>query len=219
MEKIYKMYPCKYSGCKKQFKKPSLLELHENTHEKKRPFACEKCEARYYKKSHLKVHVQRAHIGGEQRECSSCGKTLASQEGLQRHREVCGRVFTCDVCRMQFVRARWFVAHVRLCVGKQSAGESCTDDEREKAAEKRIKRRKSARDLHRCSVCQKGFKLNRNRLYHEAHAHSSIRHECPSCKKTYKHKGSLTRHIETAHKAEGDSETGAASDDGQTRGE
>lgn len=185
-------YVCMFEECGKKFKKPSLLELHENTHLNKRPFKCGECGASYFKNSHLKVHIKRIHEKTEARQCSECRKILASEEGLKRHREVCGRIFTCELCGADFVRAKWFITHMR----------KCAEPKKRKQAKSAEKKEGQETDLHRCKVCLKGFKLKKNCEFHKDHAHGLKTYMCKEekCGKTYRYKGSLTRHIEKTHR-------------------
>ncbi|KAI5191902.1 hypothetical protein NEMIN01_1720 [Nematocida minor] len=196
------MFVCRFEKCEKSFKKPSLLELHENVHLNKRVFVCGVCGKGYFKNSHLKVHFLRSHTEGESRACDACGKMLASEEGLKRHKEVCGRTFTCEVCKMEFVRAKWYLTHMRGCVGEMrpDGAEPLKEEERPNR-KKQKKARKEEKELHRCTVCHRGYKIKRNCVYHEKHAHGGVQYECSKCSKVYKHKGSLTRHIEKEHKS------------------
>ncbi|KAI5166054.1 KRAB domain-containing zinc finger protein [Nematocida sp. AWRm79] len=209
------LYSCGFEGCSKKFKKPSLLELHENTHTNTRPFACKECDLRYFKNSHLKVHALRAHGCTEKRICKECNKTLASEEGLSRHKDVCGRVFTCNACSATFVRAKWFLNHSRACIGTvpldnkkialdtktaQNAKPSLSTPSIEEMPQKsKNPGQTKEKDLIRCKICGKGFKLEKNCKFHESHAHNNLQYPCTHCSKVYNYKGSLTRHIQKIH--------------------
>ncbi|KAI5132326.1 uncharacterized protein NESG_01052 [Nematocida ausubeli] len=184
-------YSCSFTDCTKKFKKPSLLELHENTHTNTRPFACSLCDLKYFKNSHLKVHTLRAHGSSEKRTCDQCKKTLASEEGLRRHMDVCGQVFVCEICNTEFSRAKWFLTHARTCTAVHEPVRKSLRNTKEN--------RKEIKDLFRCTVCNKGFKLEKNCKTHELCAHSDAKYKCPKCDRTYRYNGSLTRHILKAH--------------------
>lgn len=198
------MFVCRFDNCEKSYKKPSLLELHENTHLNKRPFACGVCEKKYFKKSHLNAHYLRIHSQKGRQECTDCGKVLASEESLKRHGDVCGRIFKCTLCQMEFVRAKWYLDHTRGCVGYRINRTATEDGETEKEQNRKLKekiKQKKEKDLHRCTLCGKGYKLKRNCAYHERTAHSEEEHSCKICNKKYKHKGSLSRHRISTHRS------------------
>lgn len=203
------MFACKFENCTKAYKKPSLLEHHENTHLNRRPFACDKCDKKYFKNSHLKVHFTRTHAKTEKRVCKDCSRVLASEEGLKKHEEVCGRVFTCSECKMEFIRAKWYLEHLRKCTEyttHRPRDKSLNEPaEKEKSVDftprnKKSTKTKKEKDLHRCRVCNRGYKLKRNCTYHEIVAHGNNKYECEMCNNKYVHKGSLTRHKASAHR-------------------
>lgn len=196
------MFVCRFENCQKTYKKPSLLELHENTHVNTKPFACSHCEKKYFKNSHLKVHYLRIHAGTEKMSCERCGKILASEEGLKRHEEVCGRVFKCISCAMEFIRAKWYLEHLRRCLPNRMnlSRDGGTHNTVTNSMCKKKPKRKKEKDLYRCRICNRGYKLKRNCIYHEKVSHGTEEHECEICQRRYKHKGSLTRHKAIAHK-------------------
>lgn len=148
-------YACAFAGCTKSFRKPSILELHENTHLGRRPYKCASCGKAYFKPSHLKVHVS-VHHEESAHACAKCHKSLSSGESLKRHMDLCGRVFACPVCRKTYTRELWY--HKHLDAHHKQVGAS----PRAAAAEK----------LHRCPVCAKAFQLKKNMRAHTSRVHS-----------------------------------------------
>jgi len=208
-------YTCAYSGCEKSFGKPSLLELHENTHENRRVFGCKACSKAYFKSSHLRAHEKRVHEG-EAASCE-CGKALLSKESLRRHKEVCGRQYTCGMCKKMYVRLEWYLQHVRKHAGSKvigiverggamqyvdRTGEGARKarrrrDEEETSGGEEVLGEESAAETgtgHRCKVCRKKFRLKKNRNAHEMGAHGEKKYKCSSCDRKYSYRHTLNRH-------------------------
>ncbi|OAG31341.1 hypothetical protein NEDG_01819 [Nematocida displodere] len=170
-------YSCGFADCRKTFPKPSLLELHENTHEDVRPFKCPLCEKAYFKKAHLAVHHQRHHTSAPPAYVCGCGKGLLSKESLARHGDVCGRVFACSFCPKTFVRAHWYVRHVDMHTAPTP--------------------KKTTPPKHSCTYCHKFFRAKKNLAAHVLGTHGNHSHACTLCEKKYAYPHSLKKHILT----------------------
>lgn len=101
------MRKCEY--CNKEFKKPSVLRDHINTHTKNRVYKCTECEASYYFKKHLNAHAKKH--GPPAYEC--CGYKFYLKDKYDRHKKVCSRTFEC-VCGKIYFKEKCYEKHLEM---------------------------------------------------------------------------------------------------------
>uniref|UniRef100_A0A3P8WNG3 Zinc finger protein 708-like n=1 Tax=Cynoglossus semilaevis TaxID=244447 RepID=A0A3P8WNG3_CYNSE len=124
-----KAFPCPV--CCKVFKFKSLLESHSLIHSEVRPYACDFCNRRFRRRSHLKRHREVVHANGERAPqsfvCHICGKDKKCRSQLDRHVIIHTgeRPFACDLCPARFNRRGNLQQHLRRMhgVGKQQSQE------------------------------------------------------------------------------------------------
>ena len=77
--------------CNKQFTAKKNLQRHMQTHqERSKDFACKDCPKRYYRKEHLKEHIELTHSELLPRyPCQNCKKTFAHKRNLKKHLVLC----------------------------------------------------------------------------------------------------------------------------------
>ena len=68
----------------KKIKNKSLLEVHERSHSKEKPFACKNCDKRYSRKDILTNH-ERTHTGETPFSCQYCEMKYFNMQNLRRH--------------------------------------------------------------------------------------------------------------------------------------
>ncbi|KAI5187008.1 KRAB domain-containing zinc finger protein [Nematocida homosporus] len=135
---LNRSFVCAYAGCLKSYSKPSLLELHENTHTGVRPFKCSRCNKAYYKKSHLHIHEVAIHTAKKYK-CELCGRELATRDSLKKHSDVCGRVFVCHFCHKRFVRAEWYIRHIRQHTDPNSVSKTAKSSQCKKLSSNNVR--------------------------------------------------------------------------------
>ncbi|KAJ3131755.1 hypothetical protein HK100_006041 [Physocladia obscura] len=84
------IYKCTWSGCSKEFQKPSLLKSHENTHNAIKPYGCKHCDVAFARNHDLRRHERCVHmIGGKEAQCSGCLKLFTRLDSCKYHERTC----------------------------------------------------------------------------------------------------------------------------------
>ncbi|KAJ3126748.1 hypothetical protein HK100_010095 [Physocladia obscura] len=84
------MYKCTWSGCSKEFQKPSLLKSHENIHNAIKPYECKHCDVSFARNHDLRRHERCVHmIGGKEAQCSGCFKLFTRLDSCRYHERTC----------------------------------------------------------------------------------------------------------------------------------
>jgi uncharacterized Zn-finger protein len=104
----------KCETCKKRFKSPSQLNIHNRIHSKQKSFSCDQCQMAFSQKGSLSLH-KRLHTGEKPYRCDICQKKFAQSHNLTRHKRMHTgeKPFSCDLCLMKFTRSNYLTAHKR----------------------------------------------------------------------------------------------------------
>nr|XP_006812793.1 PREDICTED: zinc finger protein 729-like [Saccoglossus kowalevskii] len=162
----------KCEQCGKEFLRKSRLDRHMLIHSDVKPFKCKHCEKRYYTVGNLKKHIK-MHTGKKTYKCIECGAKFRLKARLISHVKSHSRIvsFQCDHCGQSFSQNSDLVCHMRTHT-------------REK--------------LYKCIVCDHRFITESSLKSHVSalhFSHSSFRHVCKRCGKSYLKKSELKKHV------------------------
>ncbi|XP_035918480.1 zinc finger protein 551 [Anopheles stephensi] len=167
--------PCKHPNCTMKFSNKHAMKRHYQVkHVLGKPYACDVCSERFWRKLQLKLHKVR-HTGEYPHRCDHCNQGFVNLKSMRDHR--CKRnAQTCADCSKEFARWTELVAHRRL----------------EHPAE------------FRCEQCGKLFHTKRNlNLHGRVHRADAERvvYECPhaGCPRFYEHERNLYAHVRAKH--------------------
>lgn len=107
--------------CGKLFKSVSYARIHRKEHlefgkQKEKNFECDLCSRKYSSKTRLQEHII-THTGDKRHQCQICGTAYFHTRSLQRHEKrhkaESGEndMYTCPVCKKQFVEKYEMVRH------------------------------------------------------------------------------------------------------------
>uniref|UniRef100_A0A182SCC0 C2H2-type domain-containing protein n=1 Tax=Anopheles maculatus TaxID=74869 RepID=A0A182SCC0_9DIPT len=166
---------CKHPNCTMKFTSKQTMKRHYQVkHVFGKPYACDVCSERFWRKLQLKQHMVR-HTGEYPHRCEHCNQGFVNLKSMRNHR--CKRnAQKCADCPKEFVRWSELVAHRRL----------------EHPAE------------FRCDQCDKLFHTKRNlNLHGRVHRAEDERvvYECPhaGCPRFYEYERNLFAHVRAKH--------------------
>uniref|UniRef100_A0A182JIG2 C2H2-type domain-containing protein n=1 Tax=Anopheles atroparvus TaxID=41427 RepID=A0A182JIG2_ANOAO len=166
---------CKHTTCRMKFTNKQSMERHyQAKHVLGKPYACEECDERFWRKLQLKRHKFK-HTGQYPHKCEHCGQGFVNLKTMRDHR--CRRnMQKCADCEKEFKWWTELVAHRRL--------EHATK--------------------HRCTDCSKVFHTKRSLKHHAVrHLPDDAREvfECPhdGCPRFYEHRRNLYFHVRSKH--------------------
>ncbi|XP_001657961.2 zinc finger protein 79 [Aedes aegypti] len=155
----------------------TAMKVHMRTHTKVRPFACDRCEKKFYTNAKLRSHVESVHIGERKYSCEICGKAFVLRKTLNAHMlsHAAEKDFVCSVCSKGFL-FRWaLVKHERVHTGE----------------------RPYVCDLDGCG---KRFATSSNLKQHQktnTHWKNPRDDVCQHCNKSFQNKYALRAHLKT----------------------
>lgn len=139
---------------------------------KYRKYACDVCTMRFKRKYLLKEHREVEH-GKKAISCDACGNTFAQKSTLKRHIKRFHSLlseafpFQCEICSQRFNVPKKFSDHKKTHLKP---------------------------DIFKCRVCGKVY-ANSFALRRHSDRHSSIRYKCHTCKRSYKTREDLQKHV------------------------
>lgn len=192
-----KSYSCTFPNCNKSYPKPSLLQLHTNTHTQTRPYKCTLCPKSYFKRSHLSVHEIK-HTGIKNFQCNACKTFFYTKDKLTVHMKVCGIKYTCEICEKEFVKRACYLRHLET--HENDAEKELLKKRNEEKKKLIIQKKKERSKKFECIHCEKKFMKSYNVEKHIKTVHLKVREFFCECGKSYLHKHNLEKHIETCNK-------------------
>ncbi|XP_065200286.1 transcriptional repressor CTCFL-like [Planococcus citri] len=168
--------------CHSRFTQSNSLKAHKLIHsdENDKPvFKCDQCPATCSRKTDLRIHVQKLHTSDRLFNCRRCGKNFPDRYTYKMHNKTHEgeKCWKCDLCPYASVSHRHLESHMLIHTDQKP---------------------------FRCSLCDQCFRqkqlLKRHQnLYHDPTyvppAPKEKTHECPECKRSFRHKGNLIRHM------------------------
>lgn len=154
--------------CEKQFGTKYSLRNHCRTHSGQRPFACQRCAARFALKSNLAMHVRYVHENDRRFQCSECGRGFKRRRLLWQHEmwHSGRRPVQCPQCPAQMVYPQQLRQHLKSHSGQRP---------------------------HACSVCSSTFARADNLRAHLFTHSSSKPFQCRQCGAGFMRKVSTQR--------------------------
>lgn len=136
--------------CQEQFVTKAQLQVHMIKHTGVKPNACGQCDKRYNTAGQLKAHQLHIHSDHPpEYNCDQCGKVMATQRGLERHKQahIGAKPFICGVCMRALADAHTLKIHMRIHTGEKP---------------------------FECDVCGKKFVDRRDMVKHKKKAHKNL---------------------------------------------
>lgn len=157
--------------CNKKYSDPGALSKHTMVHTGERPYYCPFCFTTFGLKCSQVVHIRR-HTNYRPYKCQYCPKSFFNSGEIGKHLRLHTgeKPYKCTICKTSFTMRETLTNHL-----------------------------KTHNKIKKCQHCPMGFD---NQKLLEAHmsTHSGVKpFQCPLCKETNFHFGSLQRHITSVH--------------------
>ncbi|CAG9772573.1 unnamed protein product [Ceutorhynchus assimilis] len=191
--------------CGKAFPLKQLLDIHETTDHRARPFACEKCGMSFFSKDDLTKHEQ-THSTMKPYCCSVCLKDFNRLSLLRRHEKVHtdSPSYTCFECNRSFLGKDDLETHMK----KHSSSKpfACEECGRtfvfKQGLDRHMDSSHSSGLPYKCSYCEAGFSTS-VRLKKHVTEHAGLRpYRCKICHRSFLLSHHLTRHLRSHYDKE-----------------
>lgn len=144
-------------------------------------FNCELCPTTCGRRTDLRIHMQKLHTADKPLRCKRCNAEFPDRYTYKMHAKTHEgeKCYTCELCPYASISARHLESHMLIHTDQKP---------------------------FECEHCDQSFRqkqlLRRHvNLYHNpdyvAPTPLEKRHQCPTCKKLFRHKGNLIRHMAT----------------------
>ncbi|XP_070210970.1 zinc finger protein ZFP2-like isoform X2 [Littorina saxatilis] len=183
-------------------------KLHRLKHSGARPHSCPHCAKSYLTVSHMKAHIDRAHVGSGGRggrgaanyQCETCGRAFTSATGLKMHsfRHSNNKPFHCTVCSKGFPSKSSLFAHSKT-VHTSERNFQCDVCHKFFKSEQILKMHQRRHDPKQnaryvCDVCGRQFHFQSSLKAHATVHEDTIPFSCEVCGKGFKLLASLYSH-------------------------
>lgn len=158
---------------------------HVLTHSKERQFRCPECNKGFYRKDHLKNHMETHNPHKMMFKCprAGCGKEYTSSTGLKKHVALHAAEdgnLMCTLCGVTFTSKPDIIFHLKSHAGSRTV--------------------KSAQDKKfQCDVCKKRFFTRKDVKRHLVVHTGSRDFVCDMCPQKFGRKDHLVRHMKKSH--------------------
>ncbi|XP_023217485.1 zinc finger protein 254-like [Centruroides sculpturatus] len=164
--------------------------------DEKKEHQCAVCKMQFHTKKNLDRHL-RTHTGEKPHECDICKRKFSQSGNLLSHKRIHSdeRPFICNYtdCGYTAKRKDTLITHVKLAHKEAIVSEVIITPP---------KKPKKAKEVHKCHKCDKSFEWLSTLTLHLTSHEKKRPCSCDICKKTFKHKYQLNRHMKKVHPQE-----------------
>uniref|UniRef100_A0A1I8MZK2 Uncharacterized protein n=2 Tax=Musca domestica TaxID=7370 RepID=A0A1I8MZK2_MUSDO len=194
--------------CQKRFAKKTVLKCHIETHKTGTDYVCSECGKGFATEQRRKVHERTVH--NVDRVCDQCGKTIhgiyALKQHLLEHQGIKKPKWPCDICNAQLYSHSSLKRHKQVAHNDGSTVYVCGECGKIAATETALRSHKKyvhqAERKHKCTICDKAFKVAVVLREHMATHTGEDLYTCPHCPKTFKVSSNMHHHRKKAHPKE-----------------
>ncbi|XP_073835287.1 transcription factor grauzone-like [Musca autumnalis] len=194
--------------CPKKFAKKTVLKNHIETHKTGTDYVCDECGKGFATEQRRKIHQRMVH--NVDRVCDQCGKTIhgiyALKQHLLEHEGIKKPKWPCDICNAQLYSHSSLKRHKQVAHNDGSTVYVCGECGKIAATETALRSHKKyvhqAERKHKCTICDKAFKVAVVLREHMATHTGEDLYTCPHCPKTFKVSSNMHHHRKKAHPKE-----------------
>ncbi|XP_055370924.1 zinc finger protein ZFP2-like [Condylostylus longicornis] len=203
---IPQIYNCKH--CCRNFSNESLLEKHKKDSKGKCNF-CEFCSKKFSSRKNYEIHMNYAHekfVNGKDKlkKCSYCPKVFQKLINLEKHEERHKKIQICEYCGKLFENQKAkYQQHLRSHTGEKPF--ACPICSNAFTTRGNLNHHKSTCHSDErpfiCTWpnCEKGFKKDRQRVWHERIHTGEKPYQCEQCGEHFAFQHKLSLHKKQKH--------------------